>query len=119
MMHSSTLAGSIPARLTASATTIAPSLGAVKSFSAPRNFPVGMPDGADDDGFSHQLADDVVAQKGAQTFDDDDARAFDLAAPARVAALYAHGRRRRRGRSSAAPAPARRPCATRTLSLPV
>src|SRR5688572_5744142 len=41
MMHSSTEAGSMPARLTASRTTIAPSSGAVKSFNAPRNFPVG------------------------------------------------------------------------------
>jgi hypothetical protein len=31
----------------------------------------------------------VAAQKGAQTFDNDGARAFDLAAPARVAALHA------------------------------
>src|SRR5207247_2133408 len=42
MMHSSTRAGSIPARRTASATTSAPSCGAVKSLSAPRNLPVGV-----------------------------------------------------------------------------
>src|SRR5438105_12915108 len=42
MMHSSTLAGSMPARRTASATTSAPSCGAVKSLRAPRNFPVGV-----------------------------------------------------------------------------
>src|SRR3984893_4924132 len=42
MMHSSTIAGSMPARRTASATTSAPSWGAVKSLSAPRNFPVGV-----------------------------------------------------------------------------
>src|SRR5262245_20949757 len=42
MMHSSTIAGSIPARRTASATTSAPSRGAVKSFSTPRNLPVGV-----------------------------------------------------------------------------
>ena len=42
MMHSSTIAGSMPARRTASATTSAPNCGAVKSFSAPRNFPVGV-----------------------------------------------------------------------------
>src|SRR5436190_24205135 len=41
MMHSSTIAGSIPARETASRTTIAPSSGAAKSFREPRNFPVG------------------------------------------------------------------------------
>ena len=42
MMHSSTVAGSMPARLTASRTTSAPSCGAVSSFSAPRNLPVGV-----------------------------------------------------------------------------
>ncbi len=42
MMHSSTIAGSIPARRTASATTSAPSCGAVNSLSAPRNLPVGV-----------------------------------------------------------------------------
>ena len=42
MMHSSTIAGSMPARRTASATTSAPSCGAVKSLSAPRNLPVGV-----------------------------------------------------------------------------
>ena len=57
MMHSSTHrrvdAG---ARATASRTTSAPSCGAVKSFSAPRNLPVGSADGADDDGFAHDLS---------------------------------------------------------------
>src|SRR5215472_686642 len=42
MMHSSTIAGSMPARRTASRTAIAPSCGAVNDFSAPRNFPVGV-----------------------------------------------------------------------------
>src|SRR5438309_11490886 len=42
MMHSSTIAGSTPARRTASATTSAPSCGAVTPFSAPRNLPVGV-----------------------------------------------------------------------------
>src|SRR5688572_2830953 len=42
MMHSSTEAGSMPARATASRTTSAPSCGAVKSFRPPRNFPVGV-----------------------------------------------------------------------------
>src|SRR6187549_58160 len=41
MMHSSTIAGSMPARATDSRTTMAPSSGAVKSFKVPRNFPVG------------------------------------------------------------------------------
>ena len=42
MMHSSTMPGSMPARRTASATTSAPSCGAVKPLSAPRNLPVGV-----------------------------------------------------------------------------
>src|SRR4051812_28018321 len=42
MMHWSTCRESIPARRTASATTIAPSSGALKSLSAPRNLPVGV-----------------------------------------------------------------------------
>src|SRR5258707_8141300 len=41
-MHSSTIAPSMPARRTASATTSAPSSGAVNGLSAPRNFPVGV-----------------------------------------------------------------------------
>ena len=51
MMHSSTTRGSMPARRTASRTTSAPSCGAVKSLSAPRNLPVGRRDGGDDDRF--------------------------------------------------------------------
>src|SRR6059036_1286717 len=42
MMHSSTIAGSRPARRTASATTSAPSWGAVNALSAPKNLPVGV-----------------------------------------------------------------------------
>src|SRR5581483_7905476 len=42
MMHSSTICGSMPARRIASRTTRAPSCGAVKPLSAPRNFPVGV-----------------------------------------------------------------------------
>src|SRR5262245_19776614 len=42
MMHSSTTAGSMPARRIASATTSAPSWVALKLFSAPRNLPVGV-----------------------------------------------------------------------------
>src|SRR6476661_1181966 len=42
MMHSSTIAGSIPARTTASRTAWAPSSVALRSFNAPRNFPVGV-----------------------------------------------------------------------------
>jgi hypothetical protein len=41
-MHSSTWAGSTPARATASRTAIAPSSGADSDFSAPRNRPVGV-----------------------------------------------------------------------------
>src|SRR5579864_47423 len=42
MMHSSTWAGSTPARLTASRTTIAPSCGALNSDRLPWNFPTGV-----------------------------------------------------------------------------
>src|SRR4051812_33050044 len=42
MMHSSTSAGSIPARRTASAMTSAPSCGAEKLLRDPRNLPVGV-----------------------------------------------------------------------------
>src|SRR5881409_469263 len=41
-MHSSTVPASMPARRIASATTDAPSWVAVKPFSSPRNFPVGV-----------------------------------------------------------------------------
>src|SRR6185369_922096 len=42
MMHSSTASASTPARRIASATTSAPSCGAVKDLSEPRNLPVGV-----------------------------------------------------------------------------
>src|SRR3954463_16051984 len=42
MMHSSTAAGSMPARRTASRTAMAPSCGAVNSLREPRNLPVGV-----------------------------------------------------------------------------
>src|SRR4029450_7094208 len=42
MMHSSTIAGSMPARRVVAATTMEPNCGAEKSLSAPRNFPVGV-----------------------------------------------------------------------------
>src|SRR5690349_10540185 len=42
MMHSSTAAASIPARPTASRTAAAPSWGAWRGFSEPRNFPEGV-----------------------------------------------------------------------------
>src|SRR5579863_7727023 len=42
MMHSSTCAGSTPARFTASRTTMAPSCGALKSDKLPWNFPTGV-----------------------------------------------------------------------------
>jgi hypothetical protein len=42
MMHSSTVAGSMPARRTASRMAIAPSSVALNPFSEPRNLPVGV-----------------------------------------------------------------------------
>src|SRR5687768_743270 len=42
IMHSSTRAGSMPARVTASRTAIAPNCGACRAFNDPRNFPEGV-----------------------------------------------------------------------------
>ena len=66
MMHSSTSAGSMPARATASRTASAPSCGAVKSLSAPRNLPVGRADGGEDDGVVHDRVRIFVTAVGAE-----------------------------------------------------
>ena len=59
MMHSSTIAGSMPARRDGLAHRRSRRAAvAVKSFSAPRNLPVGRADGGDDDGFAHGALDD-------------------------------------------------------------
>src|SRR6185503_17427883 len=88
MMHSSTIAGSMPARRIASATTSAPSCGAVKLLSAPRNLPVGvrtaetMTDSRMADGNG---LDGVVAEEQLQTGEDRPRRSLDLARPLRAA----------------------------------
>src|SRR5262252_491530 len=77
MMHSSTASGSTPARRTASATTSAPSCGAVKPLSVPWNFPVAVltalamtTSRTDDD-----LLDRVLAEERLHTVKDDGGRA--------------------------------------------
>src|SRR4030088_3087908 len=86
MMHSSTIAGSMPARRTASATTSAPSCVAVKPFSAPRNFPVGVRTAdtmTDSRTANLDPLDGIRAEKRAQAFQDHRRRAHDLARPLR------------------------------------
>ena len=56
----------MPARATASRTASAPSCGAVKSFSAPRNLPVGRADGGEDDGVVHDRVRDLRDGVGAE-----------------------------------------------------
>src|SRR6185503_6990969 len=93
MMHSSTIAGSMPARRTASRTTTAPSSGAVKPFSTPRNLPVGvrtaltmtlsrMRDSAHLDPLHG-----VVAEQRFHAREDERARPPDLAGPLRARRL--------------------------------
>src|SRR5581483_7097356 len=88
MMHSSTIAGSMPARRTASRTTIAPSCGAANDFSAPRNLPVGVRTAetmTDSDMLSDDDARDVgVAEHRLEPGKNDRLRAFQLARPLRA-----------------------------------
>src|SRR5262249_53833167 len=90
MMHSSTIAGSMPARRTASRTTHAPSCSAVNDFSAPRNFPVGVRT-ADTITASRttnlDLLDDARAEVRLQASQDDPRRSHDLARPVRARGL--------------------------------
>src|SRR5690349_8751808 len=84
MMHSSTIAGSMPARRTASATTSAPSCGAVKLFSAPKNLPVGVrtADTTTDSRTTNlDAVDDGRTEEGLQPSQDDARRTPDLARP--------------------------------------
>src|SRR5215204_1445539 len=99
MMHSSTIAGSMPARRTASRTAIAPSCGAEKSLSEPRNLPVGvrtaetMTDSrisgsrfevrASRSGKDAELA-ELRAEQRLQSFENGVTRAVELARPAVV-----------------------------------
>src|SRR4029453_2133535 len=106
MMHSSTIAGSMPARRIVSATTMEPNWGAEKSFSAPRNFPVGVRTALtmteflisgfrgsrvpkfQGSRFSDQNAfDRVVTEQRFQARQDDAGTAHDFACPVRVRCL--------------------------------
>src|SRR3954469_10172478 len=87
MMHSSTAAGSMPARRTASRTAMAPSCGAEKSFSDPRNLPVGVRTAATmtDSRIDEDTLDGVLAQQQLQARQDRLAGPLQLAHPALVA----------------------------------
>src|SRR5438552_6563570 len=106
MMHSSTISGSIPARRTASATTSAPSSGAVRLLRTPSSFPVGVRTALTmtEERISFRPDFDslnrTVAEKRLQTGHNDAARSLDLARPLRSggfddegAALEFDGRR--------------------------
>src|SRR5262245_28645412 len=105
MMHSSTAAGSMPARATASLTTSAPSCGALKSFRPPRNLPVGVRTALTmtvsrmrvlDDG---DPANDVAADEARHPFFEQGSGALDFLRPrgaARADRERAVGERRRR-----------------------
>src|SRR3954469_7316475 len=73
MMHSSTMPGSMPARRTASATTSAPSCGAEKFLSEPRNLPVAVRTALTitDSCTDHNLPDDVLAEQRLHSPQDD------------------------------------------------
>src|SRR5205814_5776881 len=88
MMHSSTTAGSMPARRTASATASAPSCVADSDFSAPRNLPVGVRT-AETMTVSRTLAyrnrdDGAGAEQGLQAVEDDAGGSADFARPLRA-----------------------------------
>src|SRR3954464_14813979 len=86
-MHSSTISGSMPARRTASATTSAPSCGAVKPLSAPRNLPVGVRTALTmtDSRTAHLDAiDRIGAEQLLQAFEDDRRGALHFARPLRA-----------------------------------
>src|SRR5262245_4974829 len=87
MMHSSTAAGSMPARRTASRTTIAPSCGAENSLRDPRNLPVGVltAETMTDSRIDIDALHGVGAQQALDAAQDGVACALDLARPLRVA----------------------------------
>src|SRR5947199_7482565 len=86
MMHSSTIAASMPARRTASATTSAPSSVALKPLSAPRNFPVGVRTALTITELRtahHDLRHRVRTEEQFETFEDHGRGAHDFARPLR------------------------------------
>src|SRR5918993_1388612 len=86
MMHSSTMAGSMPARRTASRTAMAPSWGAVNSFRDPRNLPVGVrtAETTTDSRIDVHAFDGVGAEQALDPQQDGLARSFELARPLHV-----------------------------------
>src|SRR3954449_11732677 len=87
MMHSSTIPASMPARRTASRTTHAPSCCAVKDFSAPRNFPVGVRTAdtiTDSRTTNLDLLDHARAEQVLQPSQDQRRRSHDLLRPLRA-----------------------------------
>src|SRR5262245_22048314 len=93
MMHSSTIPGSMPARRTASRTTIAPSSGAVNPLSTPRNLPVGVrtaltiTDSRTRNAPHFDALDCLIVEERSQTVEDDRTRAPDLSCPLRARCL--------------------------------
>src|SRR5262249_40826008 len=91
MMHSSTIAGSMFARRTASRTTQAPSWVAVNDLSAPRNFPVGVRTAdtiTDSRTTDLDLLHGARAEEHLQTLQDDGRRTHDLARPQRARSVH-------------------------------
>src|SRR5689334_3152696 len=90
MMHSSTIAGSMPARRTASATTSAPSCGAEKFLSEPRNFPVAVRTALTITASrtNDNLRNHIVAEQPLHPAQDDLRRPADLIAPRRGLRVY-------------------------------
>src|SRR5262245_52353638 len=112
MMHSSTIPGSMPARRTASRTTIALSSGAVKPLRTPRNLPVGvrtaltMTDSRIGLASEGDPRDRSVAEERLQALKDQPARSLHFARPLRAGGLddehpvlELHGSRARHCRS--------------------
>src|SRR5262245_13238331 len=85
MMHSSTIAGSMSARRTASRTTRAPRSGAEKPLRVPRNLPVGVRTALTMTGSAtnDQLANRILTEKTLQACEDDARRSVHLARPVR------------------------------------
>src|SRR3954470_2225735 len=113
MMHSSTIPESMPARRMASATTRAPSCGAVRLFNAPRNLPVGVRTAltsTDSRTTNLDPLEDLGPEQLLQALQNDCGRAGDLTRPLRAgrldnqhALLQLHARRaldRRRHRGA-------------------
>src|SRR4051812_19458847 len=113
MMHSSTTAGSIPARRTASRTAMAPSCGALNSFRDPRNFPVAVltADTITGSRIDVDALHGVRPEQQLHALQNGLARPFDLERPARIARRHDQPRvaQLHRGRSRQRRADSNRP----------